>query len=125
MSPQPAMTPRRLAAVVLAALLATGCGTSAPAQKAAAPVTAASATGPSTPNSRAVLLFEDATKAAEAQAKSGQRDDAALERRFQAVQQADPTFAEADYNLGVLACARASATRPSLSTAPRSRRSRR
>jgi tetratricopeptide (TPR) repeat protein len=96
------MTPRRLAAAVLAALLATGCGTSAPAQK-AAPVTAAPATGPSTPNSRAVLLFEDATKAAEAQAKSGQRDDAALERRFQAVQQADPTFAEADYNLGVLA----------------------
>jgi tetratricopeptide (TPR) repeat protein len=96
------MTPRRLAAVVLAALLATGCGTSAPAQK-AAPVTGAPATGPSTPNSRAVLLFEDATKAAEAQAKSGQRDDAALERRFQAVQQADPTFAEADYNLGVLA----------------------
>jgi len=97
------MTPSRLAAAVLAALLATACGTSAPAQKAPAPVTAGPATGPSTPNSRAMLLFEDATKAAEAQAKSGQRDDAALERRFQAVQQADPTFAEADYNLGVLA----------------------
>ena len=102
MSPQPAMTPSRLAAAVLTALLATACGTSAPAQKPPAPVTAAPG-GPSTPNSRAVLLFEDATKAAEAQAKSGQRDDAALERRFQAVQQADPTFAEADYNLGVLA----------------------
>ena len=88
-------------AAALTALLATACATSAPAEKApAAPVTAAPA-GPSTPNSRAMLLFEDATKAAEAQAKSGQRDDAALERRFQAVQQADPTFAEADYNLGV------------------------
>jgi tetratricopeptide (TPR) repeat protein len=97
------MTPSRLAAAVLTALLATACGTSAPAQKTPGPVTAAPVTGPSTPNSRAVLLFEDATKAAEAQAKSGQRDDAALERRFQAVQQADPTFAEADYNLGVLA----------------------
>ena len=90
-------------AAALSALLATACATSAPAEKApAAPVTAAPA-GPSTPNSRAMLLFEDATKAAEAQAKSGQRDDAALERRFQAVQQAAPTFAEADYNLGVLA----------------------
>ncbi len=103
MSPQPAMIPSRLAAAVLTALLATACGTSAPAQKAPAPVTAAPAGGPSTPNGRAVLLFEDANKAAEAQAKSGQRDDAALERRFQAVQQADPSFAEADYNLGVLA----------------------
>ena len=90
-------------AAALSALLATACATSAPAEKAPAPVSAAPATGPSTPNSRAMLLFEDATKAAEAQAKSGQRDDAALERRFQAVQQADPTFAEADYNLGVLA----------------------
>jgi len=97
-------SPRTLAAA-LTALLATACASSAPAQKApAAPVTAASgAAGPATPNSRAMLLFEDATKAAEAQAKSGQRDDAALERRFEAVQQADPTFAEADYNLGVLA----------------------
>ena len=90
-------------AAALSALLATACATSAPAEKApAAPVTAAPA-GPSTPNSRAMLLFEDATKAAEAQAKSGSRDDAALERRFEAVRQADPTFAEADYNLGVLA----------------------
>ena len=30
-------------------------------------------------------------------------DDAALERRFEAVRQADPGFAEADYNLAVLA----------------------
>jgi len=97
------LAPCRTLAAALTALLATACATSAPAEKApAAPVTAAPA-GPSTPNSRAMLLFEDATKAAEAQAKSGQRDDAALERRFQAVQQADPTFAEADYNLGVLA----------------------
>ncbi len=104
MSPQPVMSPSRLATAVLTALLATACATSAPAEKAPAPVTAAPAAGgPSTPNSRAMLLFEDATKAADAQAKSGQRDDAALERRFQAVQQADPSFAEADYNLGVLA----------------------
>jgi tetratricopeptide (TPR) repeat protein len=95
------VSPRALAAV-LTALLATACATSAPAEKAPAPVAVAPA-GPSTPNARAMLLFEDATKAAEAQAKSGQRDDAALERRFLAVQQADPTFAEADYNLGVLA----------------------
>ena len=86
-------------------VLVTACATSAPAEKApAAPVApAASGSGPSTPNTRAMLLFEDATKAAEAQAKSGSRDDAALERRFEAVRQADPTFAEADYNLGVLA----------------------
>ena len=102
MSAHPVMTPSRLAAT-LAALLATACATSAPAEKApVAPVTAAPA-APGTPNSKAMLLFEDATKAAEAQAKSGQRDDAALERRFLAVQQADSTFAEADYNLGVLA----------------------
>ena len=86
-------------------VLVTACATSAPAEKApAAPVApAASGSGPSTPNTRAMLLFEDATKAAEAQAKSGSRDDAALVRRFEAVRQADPTFAEADYNLGVLA----------------------
>src|SRR5262249_28685498 len=95
---------RRTLAATLTALLGAACATSAPAEKAPAPVTAAPvASGPSTPNSKAVLLFDDATKAAEAQAKSGQRDDAALERRFQAVQQADPSFAEADYNLGVLA----------------------
>jgi tetratricopeptide (TPR) repeat protein len=101
-SAHPVMTPSRLAAT-LAALLATACATSGPAEKAPlAPVNAAPA-APGTPNSKAMLLFEDASKAAEAQAKSGQRDDAALERRFLAVQQADPTFAEADYNLGVLA----------------------
>ncbi|HEY1904547.1 MAG TPA: adventurous gliding motility TPR repeat lipoprotein GltE [Myxococcaceae bacterium] len=93
---------RRLTVALVAALA--GCGTTAPAQKAPPPVTTApAATGPSTPNSRAMLLFEDATKAAEAQGKSGARDDAALERRFEAVTQADPSFAEADYNLGVLA----------------------
>ena len=102
MSAMHAPLSRRLTVALAAALLA-GCGTSAPAQKAPPPVTAAPASGPSTPNTRAMLLFEDATKAAEAQAKSGARDDAALERRFEAVSQADPTFAEADYNLGVLA----------------------
>jgi tetratricopeptide (TPR) repeat protein len=101
-SAHPVMTPSRLT-LTLAALLATACATSAPAEKAPlVPVTAAPA-APGMPNSKAMLLFEDASKAAEAQAKSGQRDDAALERRFLAVQQADPTFAEADYNLGVLA----------------------
>ncbi|HUM09680.1 MAG TPA: adventurous gliding motility TPR repeat lipoprotein GltE [Myxococcaceae bacterium] len=95
---------RRLVATACAALLATACATSAPAEK-APPVTApaVSTSAASTPNTRAMLLFEDATKAAEAQAKSGAGDDAALERRFEAVRQADPTFAEADYNLGVLA----------------------
>lgn len=102
MSAMHAPLSRRLIVALAAGLLA-GCGTSAPAQKAPPPVTTAPATGPSTPNTRAMLLFEDATKAAEAQAKSGARDDAALERRFEAVSQADPTFAEADYNLGVLA----------------------
>jgi len=98
------LDPRRTLAAATVALFATACASSTSAQKApVTPVAAPVASGPSTPNSRAMLLFEDATKAAEAQAKSGQRDDAALERRFQAVQQADPTFAEADYNLGVLA----------------------
>jgi tetratricopeptide (TPR) repeat protein len=94
------MSPRRLA-VTAAALLATACATSAPAEKAPAPVTApaVSASGPST---RAMLLFEDATKAAEAQAKIRRRDDAALERRFE--RSARPTdLRRADYNLGVLA----------------------
>jgi tetratricopeptide (TPR) repeat protein len=95
------MTPSRLAAT-LAALLATPAPPAPRGEGGPAPVTAAPA-APGTPNSKAMLLFEDATKAAEAQAKSGQRDDAALERRFLAVQQADSTFAEADYNLGVLA----------------------
>jgi tetratricopeptide (TPR) repeat protein len=113
------MTTSRLATAVLAALLATACASSSSAQKApAAPVTAPAASGPATPSSRAMLLFEDATKAAEAQAKSGQRDDAALERRFQAVQQADPTFAEADYNLGVLAERQGKRDQASRSTAP-------
>ena len=104
MSAMTVSSSRRLVATACAALLATACATSAPAEK-APPVTApaVSTSAASTPNTRAMLLFEDATKAAEAQAKSGAGDDAALERRFEAVRQADPTFAEADYNLGVLA----------------------
>jgi len=103
--PTPALSVRPLLAAA-AALLATACATGAPAEK--APAAAATPSAPagataSTPSTRAMLLFEDATKAADAQAKSGQRDDAALERRFDAVRQADPSFAEADYNLGVLA----------------------
>jgi len=103
-SPMPVMSLRRLLATT-AALLAAACATSAPAEKTppAPSVNAPAASASGSPNSRALLLFEDATKAAEAQAKSGSRDDAALERRFEAVRQADPTFAEADYNLGVLA----------------------
>jgi tetratricopeptide (TPR) repeat protein len=109
---------RRLFLPLLWALLATACATTAPAEK--APAAAASSAGAksgsapaassasagaatSAPSTRAALLFEDATKAADAQAKSGARDDAALERRFEAVRQADPGFAEADYNLAVLA----------------------
>src|SRR5262249_58943455 len=49
------------------------------------------------------LRSEHAPEAAAPQEKPGDGDDPALERRFQAVQQADSTFAEADYNLGVLA----------------------
>ena len=111
MRPMTSVSPRLLASA-LCALLATACATTAPAEKApAAPVASgpkavsspSAAPAPSAPSARAMLLFEDATKAADAQAKSGPRDDAALERRFEAVRQADPTFAEADYNLGVLA----------------------
>lgn len=101
----PLSSPRRLAAAA-ALLLITACATSAPAERApAVPVVPSGAPGsaPTAPNSRAMLLFEDATRAAESQAKSGARDDAALERRFEAVREADPSFAEADYNLGVLA----------------------
>ncbi|HSP19706.1 MAG TPA: adventurous gliding motility TPR repeat lipoprotein GltE [Myxococcaceae bacterium] len=87
-------------------VLATACATTAPSEKApTAPAAAAPKTtpgaAPSAPSARAMLLFEDASKAA--QAKSGPVDEAALERRFEAVRQADPSFAEADYNLGVLA----------------------
>ena len=96
----------RLASALLALGLAVlvGCATSAPAAKAPSPRwPPQSPSDPAGPNSRALLLFEDANKAAEAQAKSGNRDDATLERRYQAVRDADPSFAEADYNLGVLA----------------------
>jgi len=96
----------RLAPALLALgfVFLVGCATSAPAAK--APVTPVTTSLPATstgPNTHALLLFEDANKAAEAQAKSGNRDDATLERRYQAVRDADPSFAEADYNLGVLA----------------------
>ena len=99
--------PRLTALLAVGFLLLVGCATSAPAAKApAAPTAPVAIPGPATssgPNSHALLLFEDANKAAEAQAKSGNRDDATLERRYQAVRDADPSFAEADYNLGVLA----------------------
>ena len=91
-----------LAAVGMGLLLACAAGTQAE-KPAPTPAVATASAGAAGPNSRAMLLFEDATRAAEAQAKSGTRDDAALERRFEAVRQADPTFAEADYDLGVLA----------------------
>lgn len=100
------MNPLRPLLLALAFAALAGCATSAPAEKtpASAPVVAPAAPGTAAaPNSRSLLLFDDANKAAEAQAKSGNRDDAALERRYQAVRDADPNFAEADYNLGVLA----------------------
>jgi tetratricopeptide (TPR) repeat protein len=93
----------RLLLVGIPLALLAGCATSAPAEKPAVAVAPSSSTSNGGPSPRAVLLFEDATKAAEAQAKSNTRDDAALERRFQAARDADPSFAEADYNLGVLA----------------------
>jgi len=90
--------------LALGFLALAACATTAPAKPPPAP--APVATGPATPgapNTHAMLLFEDANKAAEAQAKSGNRDDLALERRYQAARDADPSFAEPDYNLGVLA----------------------
>jgi tetratricopeptide (TPR) repeat protein len=94
-----------LAALVLLAV--SRCATSstpapeaAPSSKAAAP---AAAPGPADagPSTHSLLLFEDANKAAQAQAKAP--DNAALERKYEAARQADPRLAEADYNLGVLA----------------------
>jgi len=93
---------RTLLAGIPLAFLA-GCATSAPAVKPAPVAAPSSSTSNGGPSPRAMLLFEDATKAAEAQAKTNSRDDVALERRFQAARDADPSFAEADYNLGVLA----------------------
>lgn len=93
----------RLLLVGIPLALLAGCATSAPAEKPPVAVAPSSSTSNGAPSPRAMLLFEDATKAAEAQAKSNTRDDAALERRFQAARDADPSFAEADYNLGVLA----------------------
>lgn len=54
-------------------------------------------------STRAKLLFEDAVKASEAQAKSGAWDYVSLEKKFRAAANEDPNLAEADYNLGVLA----------------------
>jgi tetratricopeptide (TPR) repeat protein len=93
----------RLLLVGIPLALLASCATGAPAQKPAVAVAPSSSSSNGGPSPRAMLLFEDATKAAEAQAKSNTRDDAVLERRFEAVRDADPSFAEADYNLGVLA----------------------
>jgi tetratricopeptide (TPR) repeat protein len=65
-----------------------------------APVPQANSDGVST---RAKLLFEDAIKAYEAQKKSKSPNYAVLENRFKAVLAEDSNFAEAEYNLGVLA----------------------
>jgi tetratricopeptide (TPR) repeat protein len=54
-------------------------------------------------SNRAKLLFEDATKAFDAQKKAKSYDYASLERKFQSAIDADPQLAEAEYNLGVLA----------------------
>jgi tetratricopeptide (TPR) repeat protein len=50
---------------------------------------------------RGQLLFEDAVKAADG--KKGKTSDEELAHKFEAVLQADSNFAEADYNLGVIA----------------------
>ncbi|MBI3185608.1 MAG: adventurous gliding motility TPR repeat lipoprotein GltE [Myxococcales bacterium] len=52
---------------------------------------------------RAKLLFEDALKALEVQKKAKAIDYASVERKFQAAADADPSFGEAYYNMGVLA----------------------
>lgn len=54
-------------------------------------------------SNRALLLFEDANKAAEAQRRAKTPDYASLERKYQAALEADPKLAEAEYDLGVLA----------------------
>jgi tetratricopeptide (TPR) repeat protein len=54
-------------------------------------------------STRAKLLFEDAIKAYEAQKKSKTPNYALVESRFKAVLAEDSNFAEAEYNLGVLA----------------------
>jgi len=69
-----------------------------PGAAAPAPTPGPADAGPST---HSLLLFEDANKAAQAQGAA--QDSAALERKYEAAQKADPRLAEADYNLGVLA----------------------
>jgi tetratricopeptide (TPR) repeat protein len=81
-----------------------GCATSgstspAPSEPVRAPVVLGPADGG--PNSHALALFDDANQAAAASAKAP--DNPALERKYDAVRQADPRLAEADFNLAVLA----------------------
>jgi len=90
-----------------ALLAAAGCATSgSPApEPSAAPAPSAGPTGGAPdagPSTHAVLLFDDANRSAQAQAKSKAQDDAALERKYEAARQADPRLAEADYNLAVV-----------------------
>jgi len=93
------------AAALLALARCATSGTPAPepaaaaAPKASTPLAAGAADGG--PSTHAVLLFEDANRAAQAQGKAP--DNASLERKYEAARQADPRLAEADYNLGVLA----------------------
>jgi len=54
-------------------------------------------------SSHSKLLFEEAVKDFEAQKKTNVFDYSSLERKFQAVLEDDPNFAEAEYNLGVIA----------------------
>lgn len=54
-------------------------------------------------SNKAKLLFEDAVHAFDAQKKARQIDAVGLERKFKAVLEVDNNFAEAHYNLGVLA----------------------
>ena len=85
-------------------LLLAGCATSAGGGPAPSePVKQPTVTGPADggPSAHALALFDDANQAAAAQAKAP--DNAALERRYDAVRQADPRLAEADFNLAVLA----------------------
>ena len=90
----------RLLLVGIPLALLASCATGAPAQKPAVAVAPSSSSSNGGPSPRAMLLFEDATKAAEAQAKSNTRNDAALERRFEAVRDADPSFAERKRHVG-------------------------
>jgi tetratricopeptide (TPR) repeat protein len=106
-----ALSPRG-AAAWLGLLGLAGCATTSPpppeAMPAAKPTTAPTPTPVGSPpeggpNSRSLLLFDDANQAAVAQAKAHAPDDAALERKYEAARVADPRLAEADFNLAVLA----------------------